>query len=154
MLYNRKIDRLLIVVVPIGLFLYASTRPTMRLRADMPAQFTDASASASSRQRAAEADLARKYWALAISAVQWRYTYGSPLPDTPPDDFRLFGDVPAGSEPLSASRFRYWHRLQLVWLSPDAWKVTHAWSTQWLTDPLMRAGDWFDRSFKDFVANP
>jgi hypothetical protein len=154
MLYKRRIDRFLIVAVPVVIFVYASTRPIKRLGADMPPQFIDTPPSARGKQRAADVELAHKYWELAISAMQWRYTYGSPLPDTPPDDFRLYGDTPSASEPLSLSRFRYWHRFQQVWLLPETWKTSREWSTLWLTDPIMRAGDWFDRTLKDWVGKP
>jgi hypothetical protein len=154
MLYNRKVDRFLIMVVPVALFLYASTRPIVRLRTEMPLSFVDTAASATAKQRAAEERLARKYWSVAISVIQWRYTYGSPLPDTPPQEFRVYGESPSVSAPLSDSRLRYWHRLQQAWPSPEVWQKSREWSTQWLTDPVVRAGEWLDRTVKDAVGNP
>jgi hypothetical protein len=62
MLHNRKLDRLLILIVPAALFVYLSTRPHVRLRADMPRQFVDIPASAGPKQREAEERLAREYW--------------------------------------------------------------------------------------------
>ncbi len=154
LMYNRRIDRIIIVLVPLAFGVYASTRPIKRLRADMPPQFVDISPAAGNKQRAAETELARKYWAAAITAVEWRYSYGSPLPDTPPDDFRIDGNTAASAELPSASRLRYWRRLQKVWLSPDSWRTTQEWSLRWLTDPVMRIGDWFDRTVSDFAGKP
>jgi hypothetical protein len=154
MLYNRNVDRLLIVVVPVALFVFASTRPIERLRGDMPLNFVDSPPSALPKQRAAEERLARKYWFVTLTAVQWRYTYGSRLPDTPPQDFRVYGDSPSAPLPLPDSRLRYWHRLQQVWLFPESWTKSRQWSTQWVSDPVMHVGDWIDHTLKDAVGSP
>jgi hypothetical protein len=154
MLYNRKIDRTLIVLVPVALFIYASTRPTVRLRADMPPQFADSPAIPGAKHLTDEERMARRYWDVAVSSVQWRFTYASPLPETPPEYFRVYGDPATGAAPPAESRLRYWRRLQQIWLSPAAWKTTHEWNTRWLVDPIMQAGNWFDRTFKDFVSKP
>ncbi len=144
MLYNRKLDRLLILIVPAGLFVYASTRPQVRLRADMPPEFVDVPASASEKQREAEERLAREYWNLALTNIQWKYTYGSTLPDSPPDEFRLSTRLPGGSERQSSSQSRYWRRLQKVWLEPSVWVKSASWSTAWITDLIKRGAAWVD----------
>jgi len=144
MLYNRRIDRALLVLVPVALFVYESTRPMQRLKTEMPAEFAESSATG--KQKAAQTQLAGEYWNVVLAEIQWRYTYGSPLPDTPPDGFRLLQRTAPGPEPLAASRFRYWHRLQQIWLKPESWETSREWSTQWLTEPIMQAGNWLDQS--------
>lgn len=151
MLYNRKIDRLLILIVPAALFVYASSRPQVRLRAEMPPDFVDVQATADPARRATEEPLAQQYWDCALTSIQWKYTYGSPLPDTPPEEFRVNTTPTPGSEPASSSRLRYWHRLQQVWLLPSAWKTTREWSTDWLTEPIKKGFAWMGDYFKDLI---
>lgn len=91
------------VTVPVVLFVYASTRPIMRLRADMPSRFRDASKTAGVAQRLAEQRLAEAYWNCALTFIQWKYSYGSPLPDDPPDEFRIKVAMPAGPGPSNAN---------------------------------------------------
>src|SRR5579863_4595641 len=117
LLYNRAIDKILILLIPTALFLYASNRNVLRLRAVMPLQFVDTSVSP--RQRASEEQIAREYWNCALTFVQWKYTYGSPLPAEPPEDFRIDDRLIGGAGAGPSSRLRYWHRLQQLWLSPD-----------------------------------
>lgn len=151
MLYRRKIDRLLIVIVPVGLFIYMSTRPHVRLRADMPPEFVDIQTSASRKQRAAEESLAREYWSLALTDIQWKYTYGSPLPDSPPEQFRVRVQTAQGSDPSGSSQARYWRQLQKVWLQPSSWVTSRDWSTDWLTKPVLEGLNWIGRYFRDLI---
>ncbi|HLI34556.1 MAG TPA: hypothetical protein VKW70_05885, partial [Terriglobia bacterium] len=58
---KRTIDRLLVLVVPAGLFIYASTRPLMRLQADMPMEFF-LKPRREPMSRAAAENVARAYW--------------------------------------------------------------------------------------------
>ncbi len=142
MLYRRKIDRLLIVIVPVGLFIYMSTRPHVRLRADMPPEFVDVQTSATQRQRAAEENLAKEYWSLALTNIQWKYTFGSPLPDSPPEEFRVRGQPARGPDISGSTQARYWRQLQKVWLQPSSWVTSRDWSTDWLTGSIKKGADW------------
>lgn len=151
MLYNRKLDRLLLLIVPAALFAYASTRPHVRLRANMPPQFVDIPASAGPKQREAEERLAQEYWSCVLTDIQWKYTYGSPLPDSPPEEFRVNPQLAPGSEPVSSSRVRYWHRLQQVWLLPSSWVTWREWNTAWLTEPIRKGAAWIDNYVKDLI---
>jgi hypothetical protein len=151
MLYNRTIDRFLIVAVPAGLFVYASTRPIVRLRADMPAQFVDAPASASAKHRAEEERMARAYWNCAVALVQWKHSYGSPLPEIPPAEFRIDEKTAPASEAASLSRLRYWHQLQSLWLSPEVWTASREWNTQWLTETIAHVVEGIEDYFGDLL---
>jgi hypothetical protein len=153
MLYNRKIDRLLVLVVPIALFIYASTRPHMRLRADMPPEFAETASSMSPKRRADEEKLASEYWECALTSIQWKYTYGSPLPDSPPAEFRVVANTTTDTETRGASaRSRYWRRLQKVWLLPSSWVSSHEWSTSWLTDAIKNVFSWVNNYFTNHFA--
>ncbi len=157
LLYNRTTDRLLILMIPVVWFTYFSWRPIFQLRAAMPPQFVDASASSSAGERLREQRLAQAYWDLARTAFRPRYTYGTALPNDPPPDFAL--DLRSGTGratatnasvssnqgvsrgprmDLSESRFRYWRKLQQVWLRPDAWESRREWSTAWFTGSFLR----------------
>lgn len=148
LLYNRTLDKFLIVLLPMAWFAYYSWRPIYQLRTDMPAQFVDVPAAAPAAARAREQRLARAYWDLARRAFRPRYTYGAPLPDDPPPDFRLDPSVgppsPAGAaagrtrEEISDSRVRYWHKLQKLWFEPYAWEAKRQWSTAWFKRPFLR----------------
>jgi len=151
MLYNRTYDRWLIVLIPVGFFVYMSTRPILRLQSGMPPQFVDVRQNAGRAQRTAEQHLAQAYWDVAVRDVQWKYTYGSPLPDAPPDEFQLTIQPPPGSEPLSFSRVRYWQRLRQVWLLPTSWVGERGWSTEWLTGPMIRGATWIRNYLRDLV---
>jgi hypothetical protein len=151
MLHNRKLGRLLILIVPAALFVYLSTRPHVRLRADMPPQFVDIPAAAGAKQREAEERLAREYWNCALTVIQWKYTHGLQLPDSPPEQFWASTQLPPGSEPVSSSRVRYWHRLQRVWLQPSSWVTVQTWNTDWLTKPIARTLNRFENYFKDLI---
>jgi len=154
---SRRLDKLLILVVPTAFFLYLSSRPVFRLRVEMPSRFVDlAPSSASPRQREEERQVALDYWNCAVTMIQWKYAYGSPLPLDPPDEFRVYarlGDTarPArGKDQALDARVRYWKRLRQLWVSPDTWKTSREWSMAWLTDPIYRLIDGFDTYFKDW----
>ena len=152
MLYNRKFDWWLLLIVPTALIVYVSTRPHIRLRADMPPQFVDIPASAGPEQREAEEQLARQYWNCALTVIQWKYTYGASLPDSPPEEFRVKTQEAPGSEAVSSSRVRYWHRLQLVWHLPSSWATSQEWSTNWLTEPIKKGVAWINNYIRDLFA--
>jgi hypothetical protein len=118
----------------------------------MPPQFVDIPASAGPKQQEAEERLAREYWSCVLTVIQWKYTYGSPLPDSPPEEFRVNTQLAPGSEPVSSSRVRYWHRLQQVWLLPSSWVTSREWSTDWLTGPLKEGRAWIDNYFRNLFA--
>lgn len=151
MLYNRAIDKLLVIAVPVALFVYASTRPVTQLRPDMPPIFLATPRQASAQQRAAEKRIAQAYWDCTVALIQWRYTYGSPLPDGPPDDFQIGGQTAAALKLAQASRLRYWRQLQKLWNSPDVWITSREWSTRWLTDPLNHGVEGIREYFRDLI---
>ena len=88
-LSNRLIDRLVIALLVVGFVAYASTRPTFRLRVDMPSEFLDAPASWPPERRAAEKKVARAYWYCVVTVIQPKYSFGDPLPLNPPAEFKI-----------------------------------------------------------------
>jgi hypothetical protein len=149
-LYNRKIDRALILLIPAALFVYASARPHERLRAEMPQEFVDAKINADPARQEEEDRLAHEYWNCALNTIQWKYTYGSPLPNTPPAEFRANENQTSKGNDESSTRLRYWRQLQRVWLLPTSWKTAREWSTRWLTDPISRTATWVENTLNDF----
>ena len=148
LLLNRTIDRILVLLIPAALFVYASHRTVVRLRVGMPPEFVDAPASASPKQRAMEERIAQAYWNCTLSLVQWTHTYGSTLPEGPPEGFRI-DDKALGLPGVgAASRMRYWRRLRQIWLSPEAWSSSQEWSTSWLTEPIAKWVEEADGYFK------
>lgn len=140
MLYRRGIDRILIVIVPIAIFVYFSTQPQLRLRRDMPKGFAAMRPSQGPGERAQEERLAQAYWTCALDFIQWEYTYAASLPEAPPDDFKAQLSKPSI---VSTSRQRYWRRLRRVWLLRSTWIESRQWSTDWLTAPITKMLDRF-----------
>lgn len=155
LLYDRVVDKFLILLLPIIWFAYYSWRPIFCLRTDMPPQFVDAPAAAKPSERARQEELARRYWDLA-QVLRWKFTKGSPLPADAPLEFRIDeqanknpGHPPRTSAESSDSRIRYWHKLQSAWLQPDSWEERREWSTAWFTGPFVR----FYVSVQDYTSN-
>jgi hypothetical protein len=146
---HRRIDRFLLLMIPAAFFVYQSTRPLMRLQADVPTQFLDAIPGARSNHRAAEERVARAYWNCAVTFVQWRHTYGSPLPQDPTDDFRIDAKTYGADAASEASRLHYWNKLREAWLLPASWRQSREWSTAWVIDPATRAVNRLSDSFKE-----
>ncbi len=151
MLYNRAIDRLLIIAVPAALFVYASTRPVIRLSPDMPPGFAEVPPHASPQQRAAEEHIAQAYWNQAVTLIQWRYSYGSPLPVEPPDDFQIGAQSAGTAKTARDSQLRYWLRLRRFWDVPSTWTTSHEWNTHWLTDPISNGVEGIQEYVRDLI---
>jgi hypothetical protein len=144
---HRRIDRFLLVVIPAAFFVYQSTRPLMRLQADVPPQFQDVSPGARSSHRASDERVARAYWNCAVTLVQWRYTYGTPLPQDPPDDFRIDAKTYGADLAGEGTRLRYWSKLREAWLLPECWRQSREWTIAWIMDPASKAAN----SLSDFL---
>jgi hypothetical protein len=149
MFYRSHLDKLIYPVIALVLLVLICYRPKYHLSADMPPAFFSEANSASNQKRGLEQRIASAYWESAQMDVQWKYPYSHPLPQEPPPEFKI--DAPAlgtaASDP--ATRALYWHRLQLVWYSPEAWNKDYEWDWNWASDPLANAGQWLrDRANK------
>ena len=133
---HRQVDRFLLVLIPVGIFVYLSTRPLMRLQEDPPSEFIRSEPGWNASRRAVEEQLARAYWKCAVDVLQWQHSFGKNLSGDPPSEFRIdpsnFPDFYPGGP--AAARARYWRRLQMVWILPHAWRKSYEWSTAWVTD--------------------
>ncbi len=119
----------------LGLFVYVSIRPVMRLRNDPPAEFLGLAANPNSGRLSAEEQLARAYWDCAVQYVQWQYAFGTPLPDSPPPEFSIDENgSQAGTGGATAARIRYWQQLRNAWVVPQTWEKSYEWNTSWLTE--------------------
>jgi len=145
MFIKRGYDKVLIPVLAAGIFVYASIRPTFRMRPDMPREFIDASSSLPAQKRASEEKIARAYWTCVVTEIQWKYVYGYHLPQEPPPEFAVAtqGLDTAATDP--ATRERYWHKLQEVWYLPSTWTKGYEWDFNWLTGWLRSASQWLHR---------
>jgi hypothetical protein len=141
---KRSFDKLLVVLAVAVVFCLLSYRPRSHISAQMPPEFLDASTVASTRQRVAEERLAKAYWDCVVNNIQWKYSYGSRLPQDPPPEFILTrADFVAGSEP--STRARYWRKLQQLWYMPNTWKKQYEWDTTWTIswmDQVKSVGSW------------
>jgi len=135
----------LIPVAPILAFLILSIRPVMRLRADLPAQFSEGPPGPNATQAATEERLARAYWDSAVQYVQLKYEYGTNLPDEPVPEFKAEGTAARRGNLNSDSdtRHLYWRRLRQAWVLPQTWQKAYVWDTGWMDAALrtlQRAG--------------
>jgi len=122
-------------LLPLGvaaLYVYLSTTRTTELRPDPPAGFVETRPEWDLKRRQTEERLARAYWDCAARVLQWRYTFGSNLPEEPPPDFAIDAQkFPGVGAAEPGSRARYWQKLRRVWLLPNAWKKSYRWNPKW-----------------------
>jgi hypothetical protein len=133
MFVNRNFDKLAVVLIFVGLFLYASITPVHRLRPEMPKVFGLSPSSWPAEKRAEEARVAQAYWNCVISTIQWKYGFASQLPADPPSEFRIDqAEVgPVAGDP--ATRARFWWKLKEVWYLPGTWKNGYEWDSSWVS---------------------
>ena len=140
---RQKFDKALVLLILVVGFCLLSYRPISRITPEMPKEFLDISSIGNTRQRIAEERLAKMYWGCVVGNIQWEYTYGSRLPQDPPPEF-----APAGADITAvdtATRARYWQKLQEVWYLPTVWEKHYEWDTRWTTtwmDQVKSVGDW------------
>jgi len=143
-----------LLAIPLGLFIFLSIRPVMRLRVEPPAEFLDMQLGRwDAKRRAAEERVARAYWERAVQLVQWQHSFGAPLPDNPPAEFNIEGkDFQRGSvEAGPVTRARYWKKLREVWALPQAWEKSYDWSTDWVRASLVSLQETARRFVEDIL---
>ncbi len=133
---GKKVDWVLVALIALGLFLYASYQPRFRLRTEMPADFMDEPLARSSQKPGPDTKIARAYWSCLVNNIQWQYGYGHTLPADPPPGFTVI-ERPEDA----ASRVRYWGRAQRVWYLPTAWQKDYEWDFKWTTDWIKSSGE-------------
>jgi len=113
----------------IGFFIFASIRPVMRLRTDLPPSVVGDRLNHGVPGNQLQMQVTQACWAYAVNSVQKLYPYGANLPKEPPASARSSILKP------TALRELCWPRLRNAWTRPDSWKRSYEWSTDWLTDP-------------------
>lgn len=121
---RRRVWPYLLLVLA-ALVVYQSVRPVMRLRPDPPPAVVGPRSNSGEVAYREQQRMARACWDYARQYLQDTYPYGRPLPPSP---FLGFVKTPA-------LRMVCWQRLRAVWMQPEAWSRSYAWSTDWLTDP-------------------
>ena len=127
------------LAILLGVIAFLSYQPVTRLRPDPPPSFLEMRKEWDAQRRAVEERAARAYWEQALQVVQVKYEYGAPLPTEPPAEFSIEkkGFPPGAHEASPATRIRYWERLRVVWISPQAWEKSYEWSTAWVGESLV-----------------
>jgi hypothetical protein len=125
---------LFVVVLLAGMFLYMSLQPVMRLRSEPPVAFLIGGAKVSATQAGNPTSIAQSYWNTAAGYASGNYSYGQPLPATPPKDFTL---AMGGNYATSAL---YWHRLRGLWNQPEIWVRSYQLDTTWVEPALLSLG--------------
>ena len=142
MFFRHHSDKFIFPLIGLILLFAFSYRPKYHLRSQMPAGFYKASTSSSKLAVESETRIAWAYWESAQMNVQWKYPRNSTLPVDPPAEFRVDAKAlgPGASDPIV--RELYWHRLQTIWQTPEAWQEDYGWDFGWLSDPLGSIGQW------------
>jgi len=129
-------------MVMVGWAAYFATRPTMQLRAEVPAAFVEQNAGWTAKRQAKEAELARAYWAAGLHDIQSNdYSFGTPLPDDPPADFIVNEKTLPDS---AAARFRYWAKFRQYWADPNTWQSSSNAQAEW----VQNGASWVETAIK------
>jgi hypothetical protein len=150
MAVHRRYDIVAILVIVLCVVAYASFRSEFRLRAQMPAEFFDASRVPADK-RVSEERIARAYWKCAVTQIQWKHGYAHRLPDEPPDEFAVTTEEAGPAANDSAARARYWQKLREVWGVPEVWHEQYEWDTISVKESLQSAGEWLERHLRRIV---
>jgi len=130
---RQKSDKLLILVLLAGLFAFLSYRPKFQINKQVPVEFLSSSEPEPRARTAAEERMAKAYWDCVVNNIQWKYNYGSRLPqDAPPEFIVIRSDLGANAAD-GETRARYWRKLQQVWYLPSTWKKEYVWDASWTT---------------------
>jgi len=152
MFFRHHLDKLIYPLIAVVILAIISYQPKYHLRADMPAGFFSEANSPPGQKHGLEERIASAYWESAQMDVQWKYPHSHPLPPDPPPEFKI--DAPALGPVASdsATRTLYWHRLQLVWYSPETWNKEYEWDWTWASDPMANAGQWIRNKASSMVS--
>jgi len=137
-----------VVLIVLGwLFVYRSTRPVLSLSAQPPQLFYDSIRTSDPQEQQHARAVAREYWRVAVQRIQRNYSPNRPLPETPPEQFRIAYTAGDLESDAVAMRELYWYRLREVWNEPKIWVVSYGWSTAWVGNTLnslpQYIPDWF-----------
>jgi hypothetical protein len=136
MFIRRKLDKFIIPALALAAIAYVSYRPRFHLRPDMPSEFLDTSSASTPAKQVVEAKIARAYWNCVVTDIQWKYGHGFSLPPDPPAEFTVATQDLGTPAEISASRARYWHKLQGVWYLPTIWEKHYEWDFGWMRNPI------------------
>jgi hypothetical protein len=125
---------LFVVLALIGMFLYVSVHPVMRLRSEPPPVFLKGNSRISAHAAENRKLMVKGYWNVATDYASENYSYGQALPSRPPEDFTMAmgGDY--------ATSTLYWHRLRGLWNQPETWVRSYQLDTTWVKPALASLG--------------
>jgi hypothetical protein len=137
---KQKYDKVLVPLLMIGLFLYASIQQKSVLGPEMPKEFVDAPSSGPAARQRVEEKIARAYWRCVVNDLQWKYGYGYTLPPDPPAEF--VANTPEKGAENAETRARYWRQLRHVWYIPSVWHKRYEFDIGWVTNPALSVKNW------------
>jgi len=117
-----------VLTVTVILLLLSFDLP-MRLQTQAPQQFR---AVAVGFENKPNPEIADEYWNLTVSVVQWKYPYGSWLPQNPPSEFKLPVLSSAAKKGGEAARQQYWSKLRELWPRPEIWRRQLEFDVSWV----------------------
>lgn len=136
-----------LAIIVVSLFVYRSTRPTLRLHTEAPSSFYDYSKTWTQAEQLYHRRLADAYWSVAVRQIQTRYPADRPLPSDPPPQFRINRPKSSLDSDLAANRVHYWYRLREVWNQPASWSISCGWNTDWVGSTVSSIPQYFPRWF-------
>ncbi len=119
---------LVVFFVMMLMLLAYSYQPVRRFQSVPPPDFLYLSVPIVDRQQ-----FAQEYWDCARRILP-RYTYGVPLPASPPPDFHIPEEQLLPRAVADNIRLLYWKQLQKDWLNSSDWRTMYAISFNWILD--------------------
>ncbi len=95
----------------------------------------------------ASAELADEYWDLAVRVVQWKYPYGTALPQDPVPEFTLVAKTSGGNRAATAARQQYWNLLRQLWPRPEVWHRRLEFDVSWAGRAVRSGRDFLSALF-------
>ncbi len=118
------------------IFVLLSLEPVYKLKENAPQEFKAVViASGIDQQRWSD-----RYWERA-RFLQWKYSYGTKLPDEPVADFHIEDETTLPVSLAEQTRLAYWNKLRQVWLAPTSWTVSYSLDFGWTRRTIEKAAD-------------
>ena len=89
----------------------------------------------------ANPDVANEYWRSAVAIIQWKFPFGTMLPDEPPPEFRLLPGTHTRTAIADAARQQYWNKLRQLWSHPELWQRKLDFDVSWAGRAVLSVKD-------------
>jgi hypothetical protein len=142
---------LLLLILFVVIFVFASFRPHANLVLLMPAAFGQNRAPWSPTGHHTAQELANGYWNASVALSSSQFQQGQSLPVLPPTTFTVNPQFYGEDSNSDRVRNFYWAQLQQIWPNQAYWEHRWVWNTEWLSGLVKRWGRWLDDEGHNFI---